>query len=548
MLKQLRLKKKIELIRAQITAHDTRLAEIQAREEELELAIGEAENDDDLSLVDEEIATVTAEKDELTEKKSALSAEIEQLERELEELNAVPEPAEPATRNKEDKGAKTIMINRNKFFAGMERSRVDAIMAAPETKAFAERVRSFIAEKRAVSGAELNIPDNMLGLLRDSIASASKLISKVTYKPVKGTARQNVTGSIPEAVWTEMVGALNELELTFNQVEVDGYKVGGFVPVPNSYIKDSDEDLVAEVLTILSKSMALALDKSIIFGTGTKQPLGIATRLAQTSEPSSYPANAPAWKDLHTTNITKVSTTGAALIGSIIIALAACKNDHSDGNKFFAMNSVTYAYLMSQLLNFNAVGALVTGASGQMPVIGGDIVVLDFISNYDIIGGYGDLYLLAEREGFTLGSSDHVKFLEDMTVFKGIGRYDGLPVIAEGFFIINVNNASATTTKTFPVDYANTEIGALGVTSVAGTLSGDTLITVTGTEVSGTTLAYKVAGKVTAVANGQIVTGFTAFESADDITAATGKIITVVELNAEGRAIKVGSAQVVAKA
>jgi hypothetical protein len=144
--------------------------------------------------------------------------------------------------------------------------------------------------------------------------------------------------------------------------------------------------------------------------------------------------------------------------------------------------------------------------------------------------------------------SEHVRFLQDQTVYKGTARYDGAPVIGAGFVIVNINNASATTSKTFETDYANTELGALGVTSVAGTASGDTLITVTGGEVSGTTLGYKVLGKVAAVSSGDSKTGYTTFTSPDDITAATGKIITVVEFDAAGRAIKVGSCQVVAKA
>ena len=86
-----------------------------------------------------------------------------------------------------------------------------------------------------------------------------------------------------------------------------------------------------------------------------------------------------------------------------------------------------------------------------MPILGGDIVILDFISDYDIVGGYGDLYLLVEREGTVLAASEHVKFIEDQTVFKGLARYDGLPVIAEGFFVININDQNAATSKTFPL-------------------------------------------------------------------------------------------------
>ena len=48
------------------------------------------------------------------------------------------------------------------------------------------------------------------------------------------------------------------------------------------------------------------MDKAILYGKGTGMPLGIVPRLAQQSAPANYPANAPAWVDLHTTNIKQI--------------------------------------------------------------------------------------------------------------------------------------------------------------------------------------------------------------------------------------------------
>jgi hypothetical protein len=350
-----------------------------------------------------------------------------------------------------------------------------------------------------------------------------------------------------------MVGALNELEISFKQVEVDGYKVGGFIPIPNSTLQDSDINLASEIMTQLSKAIGVALDKAILYGLGTKQPMGIVTRLAQASEPASYPANAPDWKDLHTSNVKKFNSTGAALIGDIIGAFAACKNDYSDGRKFHAMNSVTYAYLMSTLLDFNAAGALVTGMQNQMPVLGGDIVILDFMPNYDVVSGYGDLYLLVEREGTVLAASEHVKFIEDQTVFKGLARYDGLPVIAEGFCLINIKNVDATTSATFAVDYANPALGALTITSVAGTSKDETDLNMTGGQAAGTFFGYKIGNKAVAVKYGDSHNGYTpvTFDASGDATVEVGaanndKIITVVEFYF-GIAIAVGSTKLAVK-
>lgn len=538
MLKQLMISKKIEQRKAELEELLKQEQGLKTRSEELEAAIEEAKTDEELVVVEEETTKLEKEQGELKEKKTKLEGEIAELENELEQLKSKepkndPPPVEPV-RGK-TQGGETRM--KRGFFAGMNRGEVDALIAREEVREFLQRTRELGAQKRSVTGGDLLIPDVMLGLLRDNIALSSKLLTKVNYKPLKGTARQNVTGAVPEAVWTEMVGALNELEISFKQVEVDGYKVGGFIPIPNSTLQDSDINLASEIMAQLSKAIGVALDKAILYGLGTKQPMGIVTRLAQTSEPASYPANAPDWKDLHTSNVKKLNSTGAALIGDIIGAFAACKNDYSDGRKFHAMNSVTYAYLMSTLLNFNAAGALVTGMQNQMPVLGGDIVILDFMPNYDVVSGYGDLYLLVEREGTVLAASEHVKFIEDQTVFKGLARYDGLPVIAEGFVLINIKNTDAATTAVFPLDTANPVLGELTITSTAhASTAGSSDITMTGGQASGTFFGYRVGAKAAKVEYGTYHTGFTpvtfsngAATLADFTDADDGKVLTVAE-------------------
>ena len=90
-----------------------------------------------------------------------------------------------------------------------------------------------------------------------------------------------------------------------------------------------------------------------------------------------------------------------------------------------------------------------------MPVIGGDIEVLSFLPDNVIIGGYFDLYTLAERAGTQFATSEHVCFLQDQTVFKGIARYDGAPAIAEAFVAIGIGGTTPNATMTFASDTAN---------------------------------------------------------------------------------------------
>ena len=90
--------------------------------------------------------------------------------------------------------------------------------------------------------------------------------------------------------------------------------------------------------------------------------------------------------------------------------------------------------------------------------------------------------------------------------------------------------------------------GVLTVTSVAGTSTGDTKVTVTPAKASGSSYKYKVGDATQDVIYGQNVQSWTAWNGTTDITVTTGKVITLVECDAAYKALKVGSATVTAKA
>lgn len=99
-------------------------------------------------------------------------------------------------------------------------------------------------------------------------------------------------------------------------------------------------------------------------------------------------------------------------------------------------------------------------------------------------------------------------------------------------------------------DFSIDGLKALTVQSSAGTAVGDTALTVTGyTLKSGESWAYKVTtGTAATVLPGEVVSGWTAWDGDDDITAATDKKLALVALTAAGQAIAYGSCTVTAKA
>ena len=117
---------------------------------------------------------------------------------------------------------------------------------------------------------------------------------------------------------------------------------------------------------------------------------------------------------MSTTNIKQVAGTKAEeLIANLLVEASNAKANYSKGKKFWAMNEATYTLLQSKLIAFNSNAALVSAINNTMPILTGDIVTLPFLAEGDIIGGYGDLYVLAERSGMSLASSDQVQFIED---------------------------------------------------------------------------------------------------------------------------------------
>lgn len=104
------------------------------------------------------------------------------------------------------------------------------------------------------------------------------------------------------------------------------------------------------------------------------------------------------------------------------------------------------------------------------------------------------------------------------------------------------------TTLTFKEGSYNETLGTLTVTSAAGTLSGNTKITVNEALSSGNLYMYKTASTVTLPAlNDSAATGYTPWNGAD-ITATTGNEILIVECNTSFLIKKAGKATVTAKA
>lgn len=469
-LRQLIISQRIAALRSERTALETAAAELanrrnawEARESAAVAAfteINENSTDEERAAFDTEAAEVEAERQALEADEAANSTrsgeidhEIEELENELETLNARAKKPAQTTRTNYNKTNEGGMKTMNEF-----ETRVHQICNNDEVRTFITNFRDM--KTRGVKNVEYTIPTLMLPLIREATERSSKLLKHVNHERLAGEGTQNILGDIPEAVWTETIGKLNEIEFGVNQIRTGGSKLGAYVAVPNPYLEDSDEDLTSIIINYLAQSNGYGLDKAIIYGTGVNMPVGIMTRLAASAQPAWWQNRMPAFKALNTTHIghlSAASVEGVKLYKEVmkVLGLAKAKYSAAKGNKFWAMSEDTYFTLQTELLGINAAGSIISSANTTMPVIGGAVEFLDFIPSGTIIGGHGSQYRLVERAGIKAGSSEHAQYIEDNTVFKATSRWDGIPVAGEGFAAFSLTTSNPDATIAFAKDKPN---------------------------------------------------------------------------------------------
>ena len=432
-------RKELDALTAKRDALAEKAVELETREKDLEESIAEAETEDEQAAVEGEVEKFETDKATIESEQAENEAAIESLETEINELetdlaNSENRQREPATAPATVEKVATTITERTSHKMIKTRSlremtieQREAFVAREDVQNTLAQIRELMKTKRSITGGDYTIGTSVLGLIRENVMEYSKLYARVNAMNANGNGRVIVQGVAPEAIWLECCDAIPEVSITFGQVELDCFKVGAFFGVCNALIEDSDIDLLDALMVALMQGLGMAIDKAIIYGTGTKMPTGVVTAIADDQA-------------LALTNLIKItgSPTGNSLFTAIIKASGAANSTYSRGGKLWIMNEKTYTELMANAVSVNSNGQLVAGVTDRFPVVGGDIIVLNFVPDNNIVVGYFDLYALLVRAGMTVETSEHAKFIEDMTILKGKARMDGKPAIVGAFAAIGL--------------------------------------------------------------------------------------------------------------
>lgn len=424
-LRQIMLAKKIEQRNSTLADLLIQEESFATRTKELEMAIEEAKTDEEISAVEESIGQLDDEKSQVDDKKTNLKQEITDLEKELDDLNnTAPSNAKPESeRTKPISQGGEMRMKENKFET---RGQMLDRLNQPEVRDFYSTVAKAVNDKRAISDTDIVIPESVINMIQQRLGDYSTLYREVNVETLNGTARIIMDGAIPEAIWTEMCDPVEELASGFSQTELDGFKVGGFIPVCNAILEDAMLNLANFIETRLAMAIAKALDKAILTGTGAagKQPLGIIPALEK---------------------VTEQNVTSDGKLGNIVGNMALI-DDGEDGvpvGEVIAVmkRSTYYARIAPQTFLPTSDGRLViqTAQSPRLPD-GTRVVFSQYAPADTIILGDFKKYLLGERRGVQLAVSTDVRFIQDQTVFKGTARYDGKPIYPEYFVVITIED------------------------------------------------------------------------------------------------------------
>lgn len=416
MLAQLRINRELQLREAELRALEEKSAELKTREEGLEQSLTEAVSQEDLDLVDQGIQALGEEQTQHSSETDRVKQEIEKLQRELRDLDSRQREAKQTLRNnREEKGMEALDQKTREYMGNLSvREAYGTLMQREEVREFFSALHDVALNKRAIASADLTIPEVVVNRIRMRMGDYGALYGEVEVLQLNGTARVVMDGEIPEAIWTEMCDTLQELGLGFKAVELDGYKLGGFVPVCNAILEDSFISLAAYVEDRLARAIVKGRDNAILNGTGATghQPIGIV--------PSIIDAN-------------KVTVTDAAdNIPKIMESLGLIDTGEDDVGEIIAVmrRQTYYSQIMPHQILSTAAGTI-AAPSINSPYIAGAglrVVFSQYAPANAVILGEFKKYLLGERMGIQIARSEHVRFIEDQTVFKATARYDGKPI------------------------------------------------------------------------------------------------------------------------
>jgi len=231
-----------------------------------------------------------------------------------------------------------------------------------------------------------------------------------------------VAASHTVATWTAENAAYTESNPTFDQLQIDAYKLTDLVKVSNELLEDSAFDLESYIAKEIAYAFGIAEEQAFCVGTGTTQPTGLFT------------ANGG------TVGVTAASAT-AVTTDEIISLIYALKAPYRKGAKFL-MNDATVSAIR-KLKDSNGQYLWQPSVQAGQPdkLLGYDIYTSPYVPTmaagaYSIAFGDFQNYWIADRAGRTVQRLNELYSTNGQVGFVATQRVDGKIILPEGIQLL----------------------------------------------------------------------------------------------------------------
>ena len=279
------------------------------------------------------------------------------------------------------------------------RNEMRRLFQVKEVREFYDKLQMAL-RGQAITG-NLEIPELVEDRIKELLSTYSGLYGEVQVVPIGIEGRAVISVGEPEAKWNEIKTTLEELQTSFDLLEMEDIRVGGYLLTGSSVIKDSVIDMALYLEELLVKALAYGLDDGMINGQGDYtavfEPVGILMDLPQEND-----VTAPFTAEGILSKIELIDTENKQDIGEVI-AVMKRKTYYKD---ILAVSNSILPYP-----NINGLRVKFSGAVADDEIILGDFKE----------------YILGDRNRMKIERSTDALFLEDQTIFKIVGRYDGKP-------------------------------------------------------------------------------------------------------------------------
>jgi HK97 family phage major capsid protein len=372
-----------------------RIQEIELRLKAIETEI---ESDDaDLDTLETEVRNLKAEKDKI-EKRTAIAAGIVSG---TVENRAIPKPT-----------------------GAILEFDVETVLSTPEYRsAYLKRLQGKSlteVEQRALTtgsaSAGAAVPTTTLDMVISKLRQFSVLFPHVCVSYIPGNLNLVVQNAFNSASWKAEGVAGTPADDTVVNINLIGFELIKLVQISaasDAMTVDAFEEYIASEL---ARQMAIAIENSILNGSGSGQPTGIIPGVTwDATNSSTYSkANGIAYDDI---------VKGRALLGSMY-----------RNNAIWVFNSACEAQIM--LIKDNYGHPIFTsdaadGFTGKL--LGSPYVIDDYVPTDTLLFGCFDYYYMNFAKAPTIDVSREAAFTSGMLTYRGLAVADGKPALSEAF-------------------------------------------------------------------------------------------------------------------